>query len=131
MTILLTLGTLAGCGNDDEQMDCNDCNSPTSYTIPDTSCFNGTISFQQENSELQYYTNHFWITVHQEGAVLPIFIVCNEDLIEQELKDEIELSGIQCIAVQFSGHVKDVCNAPIGPAIYSYHRIVLTKIYKQ
>ena len=56
------------------------------------------------------------------------FIVCNEDILPQKIRDLKYKEEGTTIKVKIQGEVKTLCKKWIHPAIYSYNHITLTKI---
>lgn len=120
--LALLLLTIVGYGCSKKetppQEDCG-CNSPTVWTIKEY--LEEEISYA--NNQNTYYPNTFWI-----GKGFHFFIVCNEDILPQKIRDLKYKEEGTTIKVKIQGEVKTLCKKWIHPVNYSYNHITLTKI---
>ena len=119
-------------GNETPLPDCG-CESKTLATIPESSDLVGELFYKtQTNNPMDtYYNDKYWIVYQQPNCsnCISSMIVCNEDFIENilwDLKNEN-----YSVEVQFSGHLKEICEKTFAPGDYTYQRITLTKIQKK
>jgi len=111
------------------------CDSISTDTISELEPLTGTITIKVPLiPQDTLYNYKYWIGYNfaQENDCIDCvqsYIVCNEDFINGELKEE--LSSGETVEVIFSGYVKELCFGVWTVGFYRYNSIVLTKIEKR
>lgn len=124
--------------NDDTKPSCG-CESETKSTIPESAKLTGKLFFKNDSRGNNYYNRKYWIVFipNNCGNCVHNLIICNDGFLNSisnipalQVSDILaspnELDG--AIDVEFSGHLKSICNPIFAPADYTYENIILTSI---
>lgn len=117
------------CKQDDFQSECG-CESEALTTIPETCNLKGQLSFKSVNTLNPLYNNHYWITFieHNCSNCVHHMIICNHKILTEKCKEVRKLSEDEFIQINFSGHLKEICNDALTSENITYKRITLTSI---
>lgn len=133
MVYFLFLLFTSSCNSDDTSPDCG-CASETRTTITESANLIGEMFYNRpEDNSDNYYINQFWIRYTETNCVNCVhsMVVCKEELLGNEFEDLKQLPLGETIQVEFSGHLKNICDRPFSPGDYTYERIILTSIERQ
>lgn len=77
-----------------------------------------------------YYIDHYWITYIEPDCSNCVhhMILCNEDILGDDFDDLKGLPLGEDIEVEFSGHLKPICELKFDQADVTFERITLTSI---
>ena len=124
--LILLFLVISSCSKDDKNCGCE---SETSQTVSESDKMKGEIAFKyQIDPNDNYYNDKFWInfTPTDCSSCDIRAIICNEDILDEEISKLKETEGI--LSIQFSGFLKEICTRKNDIAEISYKRIVLTSI---
>lgn len=130
---------LNSCHDNDETKTSCGCESETKSTIPESAKLTGKLFFKNDSRGNNYYNRKYWIVFIPNNCSNCVhnLIVCNDGFLNSIsniptlqtydiLESPNELDG--AIDVEFSGHLKSICNPIFDPADYTYENIILTSI---
>lgn len=126
------------CDKDDTKPSCG-CESETKSTIPESAKLTGKLFFKNDSRGNNYYNRKYWIVFipNNCGNCVHNLIICNDGFLNSISNiPELQVSDIlaspneldDAIDVEFSGHLKPICNPIFAPADYTYENIILTSI---
>ena len=132
---------LISCKSDDTPTDCG-CHSEIINTISENTGLIGKLFYKNSNTGNNYNNYKYWIVYVEQNCTNCIhsMIVCNENILSNinnipELNKGAIFNSIteldDALDVQFSGHLKEICNPIFHPADYTYENITLTNIEQQ
>lgn len=125
-----------GCNNKDVSADVSTCgcDADSTKSIPQSSELSAKMFYKYDSPESNYYINKFWIEYTEPncGNCTHSFVICNENILENNYDDVKELPKGERIDITFSGNIKPICDLPNAwLADTTFERIILTSIQRK